>query len=131
MTEDALLTGRLEETNEGYAVAKIAAPELAKMYRRQYGMDAISLMPTNLHGPHVRENRRKALIARRTNSSATRPVLAAFRELRRSHWGSRRLQLLLRRIPGWRKSSSPHGFSQADGFACTRCRHIRRCRAKD
>ena len=50
MTEDALLTGRLEETNEGYAIAKIAALELAKMYRRQYGMDAISLMPTNLYG---------------------------------------------------------------------------------
>ena len=49
--EDALLTGRLEETNEGYAIAKIAALELAKMYRRQYGMDAISLMPTNLYGP--------------------------------------------------------------------------------
>ncbi len=52
MNEDALLTGPLEETNEGYAVAKIAALELAKMYRRQYGMDAISLMPTNLYGPN-------------------------------------------------------------------------------
>jgi GDP-L-fucose synthase len=51
MSEDALLTGPLEPTNEGYAVAKIAALELAKMYRRQYGMDAISLMPTNLYGP--------------------------------------------------------------------------------
>ena len=49
--EDALLTGPLEETNEGYAIAKIAALELAKMYRRQYGMDTISLMPTNLYGP--------------------------------------------------------------------------------
>jgi GDP-L-fucose synthase len=49
--EDALLTGPLEETNEGYAVAKIAALELCKMYRRQYGMNAISLMPTNLYGP--------------------------------------------------------------------------------
>ena len=52
MTEDALLTGRLEETNEGYAIAKIAALELAKMYRRQYGMGSISLMPTNLYGPN-------------------------------------------------------------------------------
>ncbi len=51
MSEDALLTGPLEETNEGYAVAKIAALELGKMYRRQYGTDAISLMPTNLYGP--------------------------------------------------------------------------------
>jgi GDP-L-fucose synthase len=51
MAEDALLSGPLEPTNEGYAVAKIAALELAKMYRRQHGFDAISLMPTNLYGP--------------------------------------------------------------------------------
>lgn len=49
--ESAMLTGQLEETNEGYAIAKIAALELGKMYRRQYGMDVISLMPTNLYGP--------------------------------------------------------------------------------
>ena len=49
--EDSLLTGPLEPTNEGYAVAKIAALELAKMYHRQYGMNAISLMPSNLYGP--------------------------------------------------------------------------------
>ncbi len=49
--EDALLTGLLEETNEGYAIAKIAALEQGKMYRRQYGMDVISLMPSNLYGP--------------------------------------------------------------------------------
>lgn len=51
MREDALLTGPLEPTNEGYAVAKIAALELGKMYQRQYGMDVVSLMPTNLYGP--------------------------------------------------------------------------------
>jgi GDP-L-fucose synthase len=51
MHEDALLTGPLEETNEGYAIAKIAALEYGKMLRRQYGMDVISLMPTNLYGP--------------------------------------------------------------------------------
>ncbi len=50
--EEYLLTGPLEETNEGYAIAKIAALELGKMYRRQYGFDAISLMPTNLYGPN-------------------------------------------------------------------------------
>lgn len=49
--EEALLTGPLEPTNEGYAIAKIAVLELAKMYRRQFGMDVISLMPTNLYGP--------------------------------------------------------------------------------
>ncbi len=52
MPESALLTGPLEPTNEGYAIAKIAALELGKMYRRQYGMDVISLMPTNLYGPN-------------------------------------------------------------------------------
>lgn len=46
------MTGPLEPTNEGYAVAKIAALELTKMYRRQHGFDAISLMPTNLYGPN-------------------------------------------------------------------------------
>lgn len=50
--EEALLTGPLEPTNEGYAIAKIASLELTRMYRRQYGMDAISLMPTNLYGPN-------------------------------------------------------------------------------
>lgn len=51
IAEEQLLTGPLEPTNEGYAVAKIAALELGKMYRRQYGLDVISLMPTNLYGP--------------------------------------------------------------------------------
>jgi GDP-L-fucose synthase len=50
--EDQLLAGPLEETNEGYAIAKIAALEMAKMYRRQYGTNAIALMPTNLYGPN-------------------------------------------------------------------------------
>ncbi len=52
MSEDQLLTGPLEETNEGYAIAKITALELGKMYRRQYGMKVVSLMPTNLYGPN-------------------------------------------------------------------------------
>ncbi|MFA7347894.1 MAG: GDP-L-fucose synthase [Desulfurivibrionaceae bacterium] len=51
MPEDCLLTGPLEETNEWYAVAKIAGIKLCQAYRRQYGFDAISLMPTNLYGP--------------------------------------------------------------------------------
>ncbi|HEX2027082.1 MAG TPA: GDP-L-fucose synthase [Nitriliruptorales bacterium] len=50
--EEYLLGGPLETTNEGYAVAKIAALELARMYRRQYGLDAAALMPTNLYGPN-------------------------------------------------------------------------------
>lgn len=51
MTEDMLLTGALEPTNEWYAVAKIAGIKLCQAYRRQYGFDAICLMPTNLYGP--------------------------------------------------------------------------------
>ena len=51
ISEDSLLTGPLEETNEGYAIAKIAALELGKMLRRQYALDVVSLMPTNLYGP--------------------------------------------------------------------------------
>lgn len=51
MREDALLTGPLEPTNEWYAVAKIAGIELCRSYRRQYGCDFISAMPTNLYGP--------------------------------------------------------------------------------
>jgi GDP-L-fucose synthase len=51
MAEDALLTGPLEETNQWYAVAKIAGIKLAEAYRRQYDLDFISAMPTNLYGP--------------------------------------------------------------------------------
>ena len=49
--EDALLTGPLEPTNQWYAVAKIAGIKLCQAYRRQYGCDFISAMPTNLYGP--------------------------------------------------------------------------------
>ncbi|MDG1216229.1 MAG: GDP-L-fucose synthase [Luminiphilus sp.] len=51
ITENALLTGPLEPTNEWYAIAKIAGIKLAQAYRRQYGRDWISAMPTNLYGP--------------------------------------------------------------------------------
>lgn len=50
--EDALLTGPLETTNEAYAIAKISGLEMCKFYKRQYGDDYISCMPTNLYGPH-------------------------------------------------------------------------------
>lgn len=50
MTEDALLTGPLEPTNEWYAIAKIAGIKLCQAYRRQYGCDFVSAMPTNLFG---------------------------------------------------------------------------------
>ena len=51
ITEDQLLTGPLEQTNEWYAIAKIAGIKLCQAYRRQYGCDFISAMPTNLYGP--------------------------------------------------------------------------------
>jgi GDP-L-fucose synthase len=49
--EEYLLTGPLEPTNEAYAIAKIAGLKMCQSYRRQYGFDAISAMPTNLYGP--------------------------------------------------------------------------------
>ena len=52
ITEEALLTGPLEPTNEAYAIAKIAGIRLCQTYRRQYGCNFISAMPTNLYGPH-------------------------------------------------------------------------------
>jgi len=52
LKEEALLTGPLEPTNEWYAVAKIAGIKMCEAYRRQYGCDYISAMPTNLYGPN-------------------------------------------------------------------------------
>ncbi|MBI1770252.1 MAG: GDP-L-fucose synthase [Bacteroidetes bacterium] len=52
LKEEALLSGYLEETNEPYAIAKIAGIKLCESYRRQYGCDFISAMPTNLYGPN-------------------------------------------------------------------------------
>lgn len=50
--EEALLTGPLEETNEAYAIAKISGLKMCQFYKRQYGDNFISCMPTNLYGPH-------------------------------------------------------------------------------
>ena len=52
MTEDSLLSGALEPTNEFYAIAKIAGIKLCQAYRKQYGCNFISVMPTNLYGQH-------------------------------------------------------------------------------
>jgi GDP-L-fucose synthase len=51
ISEESLLTGALEPTNDAYAIAKIAGIRMAQAYRQQYGFPAISLMPTNLYGP--------------------------------------------------------------------------------
>jgi GDP-L-fucose synthase len=52
ITEDQLLASPLEPTNDSYAIAKIAGIKMCQAYRRQYGFNAISLMPTNLYGPY-------------------------------------------------------------------------------
>lgn len=52
LKEEYLLTGELEPTNEWYAIAKIAGIKMCQAYRRQYGFNAISIMPTNLYGPN-------------------------------------------------------------------------------
>ena len=52
LNEKSLLTGELEESNSAYAIAKIAGIELIKSYRKQFGHNWISLMPTNLYGPY-------------------------------------------------------------------------------
>ncbi len=52
MSEESLLTGLLEQTNEPYAIAKIAGIKMCDAYRSQYGCDFISVMPTNLYGPN-------------------------------------------------------------------------------
>jgi GDP-L-fucose synthase len=52
LQEDYLLTGALEPTNEWYALAKLAGLKMCQAYRRQHGFDAITLLPTNLYGPH-------------------------------------------------------------------------------
>jgi GDP-L-fucose synthase len=69
MTEDLLLTGPLESTNQWYAVAKIAGLKLAEAYRRQHGADYVSVMPTNLYGPgdnyHPQDSHVPAALIRR------------------------------------------------------------------
>jgi GDP-L-fucose synthase len=73
--EEALLTGPLEPTNEAYAVAKIAGIRLCQAYRRQYGCDFISAMPTNLYGPgdnfHSETSHVPAALLRRFHEAKT------------------------------------------------------------
>jgi len=52
ITEDELLAGHLETSNDAYAIAKIAGMRMCRAYRQQYGFNAVSLMPTNLYGPN-------------------------------------------------------------------------------
>ena len=61
--EESLLEGPLEPTNEWYAIAKIAGIKMAQSYRRQYGMNVISVMPTNLYGPNDQYDPRNSHVA--------------------------------------------------------------------
>ncbi len=73
ITEDALLSGPLEPTNQWYAVAKIAGLKLCQAYRREHGADFISVMPTNLYGPgdnyHPRHSHVPAGLIRRMDDA--------------------------------------------------------------
>jgi len=84
MSEDALLTGPLEPTNQWYAVAKIAAIKLCEAYRTQHGADFISAMPTNLYGPgdnyHPEDSHVPAALIRRFHEGkiARSPTVAVW-----------------------------------------------------
>jgi GDP-L-fucose synthase len=88
MTEDMLLTGSLEPTNEWYAVAKIGGIKLAQAYRRQFGADFISVMPTNLYGPgdnyHPQNSHVPAALIRRFHEAKVQGAAEA------TVWGSGR-----------------------------------------
>ena len=75
MSEDQLLTGPLEPTNEWYAIAKIGGIKLAQAYRRQFGADFISVMPTNIYGPgdnyHPLDSHVPAALIRRFHEAKT------------------------------------------------------------
>ena len=84
--EEALLTGPLEPTNEWYAIAKIAGIKLAQAYRRQYGDDFISGMPTNLYGPEDNFDLQSSHVLPALIRKAHEAKLAGAREL--VVWGS-------------------------------------------
>lgn len=88
MSEDALLTGPLEPTNEAYAIAKIAGIKLCQAYRAQYGRDFIAVMPTNLYGPgdnyHPTDSHVVAALIRRFHEAMERD------DPRVTVWGSGR-----------------------------------------
>lgn len=84
--EDALLTGPLEPTNEWYAIAKIAGIKLCQAYRRQYGCDFVSAMPTNLYGPGDNFNLETSHVAAALMVKAVRAKEAGTQAL--EVWGS-------------------------------------------
>lgn len=104
MREDDLLTGPLEPTNEWYAIAKIAGIKMCQAYRRQYGFDAISLMPTNLYGPGDNFSRE--------NSHVLPALMRRFHDAKRD---------LLPEVSIWGTGTPRREFLHVDDLASAAC----------
>ena len=100
LVEDALLTGLLEETNEPYAIAKIAGIKMCDAYRAQYGCNFISAMPTNLYGPNDNYNLQ--------NSHVLPALLRKFVEAKRNN---------VKEVVLWGTGSPLREFMHADDLA--------------
>lgn len=100
IAEDSLLTGPLEPTNEWYAIAKIAGIKLCEAYRKQYGVDFISAMPTNLYGPNDNYHPQ--------NSHVLPAMIRRFHEAKVSHAQS---------VTCWGTGSPLREFLHADDLA--------------
>ena len=100
LVEDALLTGLLEETNEPYAIAKIAGIKMCDAYRAQYGCNFISAMPTNLYGPNDNYNLQ--------NSHVLPALLRKFVEAKRNN---------TKEVVLWGTGSPLREFMHADDLA--------------
>ena len=100
LVEDALLTGLLEETNEPYAIAKIAGIKMCDAYRAQYGCNFISAMPTNLYGPNDNYNLQ--------NSHVLPALLRKFVEAKRNN---------AKEVVLWGTGSPLREFMHADDLA--------------
>ena len=119
MREDALLTGPLEPTNQWYAIAKIAGIKLCQAYRRQYGCDFISAMPTNLYGPGDNFDLESSHVVPALIAKAHRAKLAGAGEV--EIWGTGRAAA---RVPVCRRSRRRAGVSDGALFR----RRPRQCR---
>ena len=100
LVEEALLTGLLEETNEPYAIAKIAGIKMCDAYRAQYGCNFISAMPTNLYGPNDNYNLQ--------NSHVLPALLRKFTEAKRNN---------VKEVVLWGTGSPLREFMHADDLA--------------
>jgi GDP-L-fucose synthase len=114
ISEDQLLTGPLEPTNEAYAIAKIAGLKMCQAYRRQYGFDAVCLMPTNLYGPEDKFS---------SGSSHVVPALIG-----RMHEAKQRH---CREVVVWGSGRPLREFLHADDFAAAACLVMERATQHD